>query len=186
MTRFTLLASVALTAAAPAFAQSNSEPDTGTEGDAMAETAGNDGSGANDMLPDTEAGDFVSQMMGQGQIDSMIRASNVVGGDVYVTGTNGGWSDAEWADLDFAEQTDATWTEVGTVTDVVFRPDGQRAGLIVSHGGFLDFGDKTVLLNMADVRRIGPLDALDGDYNYVTRLSVDDIRIMEQVPENWF
>ena len=75
---------------------------------------------------------------------------------------------------------------VGNITDVVLSPDGQQVGLIVSHGGFLDIGDDTVLLNMDEVRRIGTLDALDGDFNYVTRMTEDQIEGMQEVEENWF
>ena len=171
MTRFTLLASVAALAAAPALAQDNSN-------------SGSDAAGGMDGAPMTTS--YGSGTMDSGQLDDMIRTSNIVGGDVYAVDVDTEWTDTEWSELEFIETVEAEWQDVGNITDVVLSPDGQQVGLILSHGGFLDIGDDTVLLDMSDVKRIGTIDALDGDFNYVVRMTEDQIEEMQEVEENWF
>ena len=173
MTRFTLLATAATLAAAPVFAQS-----TETEGsDMQAQSMGEE------MSARSEYG---SGTMGSERLEDMIRTSNIVGGDVYAVDVEDEWAEEEWNELDFVDSMDDGWENVGNITDVVLSPDGQQVGLIVSHGGFLDIGDDTVLMTMDDVRRIGTIDALDGDFNYVTRMTEDQIEQMTEVEENWF
>lgn len=173
MTRLTLLASAATLAAAPVFAQSNDEQNA----DMQAQ-----GSGDRTMAES----DYGSGTMGPDMLDNMIRTSNIVGGDVYAVDVDDGWTEDEWNEMEFVESPGENWEDIGNITDVVLSPDGRQVGLIVSHGGFLDIGDDTVLLTMDDVRRIGTVDALDGDFNYVTRLTEDQIEQMEEVEENWF
>jgi sporulation protein YlmC with PRC-barrel domain len=174
MKRFTLLASVATLAAAPAFAQNDM-----SEGSAEAA-----GSGANgQMMAESE---YRSGTMDSGQLQGLIRTSNIVGGDVYAVDQEDEWAEQEWNELEFVEETDDGWEDIGNITDVVLSPDGRQVGLIVSHGGFLDIGDDTVLLSMQDVKRIGSVDAIDGDFNYVVRMTEDQIEQMNEVEENWF
>lgn len=131
-------------------------------------------------------GTYASGTMRSDQLDNLIRTSNIVGGDVFAVDVNDEWTEEEWAELDYVEERGANWEDIGNVTDVVLSPDGKQMGLIVSHGGFLDIGDDTVLLSMDDVRRIGSVDTLDGDFNYVVRMTEDEIEQMDEVAENWF
>jgi sporulation protein YlmC with PRC-barrel domain len=162
MTRFTLLASVAALAAAPALAQESGN-DTG--------------------MTDNE---YLSGTVGNAELENMLRASNIIGGDVFAVDVADEWSEQEWSELDFVERRDTDWEDIGNITDVVLSPDGQRVGLIVSHGGFLDIGDDTVLLTMEDIRRVGTVGEIDGNYNYVTRMTEDQIEDLQEVEENWW
>ncbi len=171
MTRVTLLASVAALVAAPALAQDDT--------DSASDTAG-----GMDGAPMTTS--YGSGTMESGRLDDMIRTSNVVGGDVYAVDVDTEWTDTEWSELEFIETVEPRWQDVGNITDVVLSPDGQQVGLILSHGGFLDIGDDTVLLDMKDVKRVGAVDALDGDYNYVVRMTEEQIEQMPEFEENWF
>jgi len=162
MTRFTLLASVAALVAAPAIAQDTGN-DTG--------------------MTDT---DYPSGTVGTEELENMLRASNIIGGDVFAVDVANEWTDDEWSELDFVDRRDTDWEDIGNITDVVLSPDGQRVGLIVSHGGFLDIGDDTVLLTMEDIRRVGTVGEIDGNYNYVTRMTEEQIEDLQEVEENWW
>jgi len=159
MTRFILLSTVATLAAAPVFAQSTM---------------------SNDAMPDSSMSTAMSGLTGADNIDNMIRSSEIVGGDIYALDRD--YSDDEW-DVDIFQEVDAKWENIGNVTDIVFTEDGRTAGLIVSAGGFLDIGDDTVVLSMADVRRIA---TSDGEIDYVVRMTEEKLEELPQVMENWW
>lgn len=181
MTRFTLLATAATLIAAPALAQDASSESSSDESMANQTMASEMG----ETMQEGSDG-YSSGTVASGQLENLIRTSNIVGGDLYAVDAEDEWAEEEWNELEFVSAVDSGWENVGNITDVVLSPDGQQVGLIVSHGGFLDIGDDTVLLNMDEVRRIGTLDALDGDFNYVTRMTEDQIEGMQEVEENWF
>ncbi|MFP4044253.1 MAG: PRC-barrel domain-containing protein [Rhodosalinus sp.] len=162
MKRFTLLASVAALAAAPAFADNDSDE----EGMHQQASAGND---------EYESGRIADNM------DEMLRTSEMTDADVYVIEEE--WSEDEWLETEEFDEIGADWEDVGDVTDVVLSRDGQAVGIVVSHGGFLDIGDDTLLLSMKDVRRI---DDGSGNISYVTNMTEDEIEDMPEVEENWW
>jgi hypothetical protein len=178
MTRITLLASVATLVAAPVFAQDQSDAQM-ENGEQMAQENGQ----TEQSQMDGEQ--YASGTMSADRLENMIRTSEIVGGDVYAVDRNE-WTDADWADVEVIDEVGANWEDIGNITDVVLSPDGMQVGLIVSHGGFLDIGDDTVLLTMDDVRRLGRTEDMGGDYNYVTRLTEEEIENMQEVEENWF
>ncbi|MEE4119749.1 MAG: PRC-barrel domain-containing protein [Paracoccaceae bacterium] len=191
MTRFTLLASAATLMAAPTFADnhmsdSDSAQTTQNEGgEQMAQDTGAEPEDRGQTMMDDGANYASGTMSSDNQLQNMIRTSDIIGGDVYTVDGND-WTDADWADLDMFDDVGADWEDIGNITDVVLNPDGSRAGLVVSHGGFLDIGDDTILLTMDEVRRVGATEDAGGDYNYVTRLTEDEIEQMPEVEENWW
>jgi hypothetical protein len=192
MTRFTLLASVAALAASPAFADNHGDGGDQAQmnGDQMeqsqsAESMGDNGGATRaDQTMNEEAGvadiDYESGRMGA-NLDNMIRTSEMTGADVYVIEQE--WTDEEWAATEVFDEVGSEWEDAGDVTDVVLSPDGQAAGIVVSHGGFLDIGDDTVLLSMKDVRRI---DAGGETVAYVTNMTEESLENMPEVEENWW
>jgi hypothetical protein len=169
MTRFTLLASAAALAATPAFADNHGDGGDQMNGDqTMNEQAG------------VAQNDYESGRMGQ-NLDNMLRTSEMTGADVYVIEQE--WTDEEWAATEVFDEVGSEWEDAGDVTDVVLSPDGQAAGIVVSHGGFLDIGDDTVLLSMKDVRRI---DAGGETVAYVTNMTEESLENMPEVEENWW
>ncbi len=194
MTRMTLLASVATLVAAPAFAQSNASEDGSDQtmqngeqtaqteqngADALSQADGGEGSGMGRMPQ------YASGTMGSNELENMIRTSRITGGDIYTApGTE--WTDEEWANTEIFDEVRSDWEDIGNITDVVFSPDGRRVGLVVSHGGFLDIADDTVLLTMDELRRIRPTDGVSDNFNYVTRLSSEELQQMPEVEETWW
>ena len=192
MTRFTLLASVAALAATPAFADNHGDGSDQAQmnGDQMeqsqsAESMGDNGGATRaDQTMNEEAGvadiDYESGRMGP-NLDNMLRTSEMTGADVYVIEQE--WTDEERVAPEVFDEVGSEWEDAGDVTDVVLSPDGQAAGIVVSHGGFLDIGDDTVLLSMKDVRRI---DAGGEPVAYVTNMTEESLENMPEVEENWW
>ena len=61
--------------------------------------------------------------------------------------------------------------------------DGQMIGIVAEVGGFLDIGDKHVMLPVEDVRLVA-ID--DGEYAYVTRYSEEQLEALENIDEGWW
>ena len=121
-----------------------------------------------------------SGLTGSGNIENMIRSSEIVGGDIYAIDRD--YTDDEW-DVDWFDELDPNWEDIGNITDIVYSQDGRTAGLIVSSGGFLDIGDDTVVLSMSDVRRVA---TSDGEIDYVVRMTEDQLESLPEVEENWW
>ena len=74
------------------------------------------------------------------------------------------------------------WNQIGEIEDVVLDRSGQTVGVTVEVGGFLDIGDKHVLLRVGDVDLV-PVD--DRSYSLITRYSEEELEEMPGVDESW-
>lgn len=130
---------------------------------AWAETHGNDNPSA-DMM----------NMQGE-----LIRSRDIVGGDVYT------WNQADDDDWDSTTIYDGVgnWTQIGEIEDIVLSKDGQLKGIVAEVGGFLDIGDKHVMLSVEDVSLVAVEDA---EYAYVTRRSEEDLEALPGVDEGYW
>lgn len=205
MTRLTLLASAASLTALPVIAQTEdgaaqqpADPAQmeGTASQAQqGETGEMEGMGGSmeqnaQSESDTRSAtgtetDYASGVVEGGDISSMVRTSQMVGGTVYSV-AGGNFDEGDWEATERVAQISESWSEIGTVTDVVLSPDGQQVGLVVSHGGFLDIGDQTVLFTMEDVRRVLGDGNNSEEINFVTRLTEDELETLPEVDENWW
>ncbi|MFN7089786.1 MAG: PRC-barrel domain-containing protein [Allorhizobium sp.] len=118
----------------------------------------------------------------------LIRTRDITGGPVYTT--NEAHNDGTWGDRDdYAwgrsgyDAVDTNWNQIGEIEDVVLDRSGQLVGVVVEVGGFLDIGDKHVLLRVGDVDLV-PVD--DQSYSLVTRYSEDQLKELEGVDESWW
>jgi len=118
----------------------------------------------------------MGQEDGDGPIESsaLIRARDLIGTDVYTTGDFDTWQyDRDVSDYDAHD--------IGEVEDLVLTPTGQLFGVVAEVGGFLDIGDKHVMLPVRSLK-VG----MSGeDSVYVTSLSKDELRAMESVDEDF-
>ena len=74
----------------------------------------------------------------------------------------------------------ADWNEIGEIEDIILSKDGQMIGIVGEVGGFLDIGDKHVLLSVKDAKLV-PVD--DMSYTFVTRFNEEDLEAMNGVDE---
>jgi hypothetical protein len=118
----------------------------------------------------------------------LIRTRDVTGGPVYSVSAE--YDEDRWMDAadttyygheNFAYGTD--YAQIGEIEDIVLDQSGQMIGIVAEVGGFLDIGDKHVMVPVEDLRLV-PVD--DTSFTYVTRLSEEQLEEMPGVDEGWF
>lgn len=118
----------------------------------------------------------------------LIRTRDITGGPVYTTneaydaGTWGDSDDYVWGRSGY-DAVDTEWKQIGEIEDVVLDRSGKLAGVVVEVGGFLDIGDKHVMLRVGDVDLV-PVD--DQSYSLITRYSEEQLEELEGVDEAWW
>ncbi|WP_168797691.1 PRC-barrel domain-containing protein [Aliishimia ponticola] len=129
------------------------------------------------QLGETEMADTNAMNYG-----GMIRTSALTGGDVYTAATTEGY---KWdAEVEFSE-INPEWNRIGEIKDVVLDSNGQMIGVIAEVGGFLDIGDKHVMLKPAEYAMVQEGDDYD-DVVFVTGLSKDALTDREDMTEGMF
>ena len=163
--KFLTTSTLALLVAAPmAFAQSN-------DSDMSTETTMND--------------DTMEMAEGAGTTDmsdpaQLIRTRDITGGEVYTVNQA---NDEGW-DPEFTyDEVGADWNQIGTIEDIVLNHSGEVVGIVAEVGGFLDIGDKHVMLEIQDLNLVA---VDDREYMYVTRYSEEELENMEGVDEGFW
>ncbi|WP_311200334.1 PRC-barrel domain-containing protein [Jannaschia sp. W003] len=117
-----------------------------------------------------------------------IRTRDITGGPVYSIANN--YDEATWMDMEdrdsygynnYAYGTD--YDQIGEIEDIILDKSGQMVGLVAEVGGFLDIGDKHVMVPVGDLRLVAVDDAT---YSYVTRLSEEQLEELPSVDEGFF
>jgi hypothetical protein len=109
----------------------------------------------------------------------LIRTRDITGGAVYT------WNEANdegWATATY-DSVSADWNQVGDIEDIVLSKDGQMKGIVAEVGGFLDIGDKHVMIAVDDVRLV-PVD--DETYALVTRMNEEELEALPGVDEGFW
>ena len=113
-------------------------------------------------------------------VSDLIRSRDITGGELYTL--NSPMDEESWGNWNY-EGVGADWNDIGEIEDIVFDKNGQMVGVVAEVGGFLDIGDKHVLIRMEDVR----LSAVDDEtYVLVTRKTEEELEQMEAVDETWW
>jgi len=107
----------------------------------------------------------------------LIRSRDITGGPIY---TLNAADDEGWDSDVMYDDVGTDWNEIGEIEDIVLSADGQMVGIVAEVGGFLDIGDKHVLISVDDVN-LSPLD--DGTYIYVTWMNEEELESMQGVDE---
>lgn len=115
--------------------------------------------------------------MAQGDL---IRSRDITGGDIYRLDVE---TDTMWEGNTLYDGVDTEWNDIGEIEDIVLSKDGQMVGIVAEIGGFLDIGDKHVMIAVDNVR----LTAVDDQtYAYVTNLTEAELETMEEVDEGFW
>ncbi|WP_037294072.1 PRC-barrel domain-containing protein [Roseobacter sp. CCS2] len=112
--------------------------------------------------------------------ENLIRTRDITGGDVYTL--NGPLDDDTWGNWE-ADGVGPDWNDIGEIEDIILDRDGNMIGIVAEVGGFLDIGDKHVLIPVDDIR-LTPVD--DKTYVIVTRKTEEQLEEMESVDEGWW
>ena len=115
-----------------------------------------------------------------GMQGDLIRSRDITGGAVYTTNA----ADDEGWDGDMMYDTvGSDWNQIGEIEDIVLSKDGQLTGIVAEVGGFLDIGDKHVVISVDDVNLVA---VDDMSYAFVTRLSEEELESMQGVDEGFW
>ncbi len=109
----------------------------------------------------------------------LIRSRDITGGEVY--SVSEGYS--EWDSANVYDDVDTDWNDIGEIEDIVLSRDGQMIGIVAEVGGFLDIGDKHVMISISDVSLVA---VDDKSYAYVTRLSEEQLEELPDVDEGFW
>ena len=126
-------------------------------------------------------------MMAEADWDQLIRTRDMTGDPVYTT--NEAWDEGTWGGdagtwgWGGYTAVGAGWNNIGEIEDVVVTRSGELAGVVVEVGGFLDMGDKHVMLRVEDLELV-PLG--DDSYSLITRYNEEDLEAMPGVDEGWW
>jgi hypothetical protein len=124
-----------------------------------------------------EMGDGMTIGSGDWDRADLIRTRDITGGNVYTTNE----ADDEGWDADFTYDGIGTdWNQIGEIEDVVLDRGGQVIGIVAEVGGFLDIGDKHVLIETTDLNLVAVDDLT---YAYVTRLNEEDLEALPDIDE---
>ncbi|TDL79496.1 PRC-barrel domain containing protein [Palleronia sediminis] len=168
----TALALVLATGTA-AFAQDATDDTQMTDGDMMADEQMTDG----DMMNDSAASMTASADM-MGMRDQLIRSRDLTGSPIYTINE----ADDEGWDPELTYDTvGADWNQIGEIEDLVLDHNGDLKGIVAEVGGFLDIGDKHVMISVDDLNLV----AADS-YAYVTRMNEEELESMEGVDEGFW
>lgn len=110
----------------------------------------------------------------------LIRTRDITGGPVY---TMEPADDQSWDPGFMYEEVNADWNQVGTIEDLVLSLDGELIGIVAEVGGFLDIGDKHVMLGIDDLNLVAVDDVT---YSYVTRHTQEELMEMTDVDEGFW
>ncbi|RYH03879.1 PRC-barrel domain containing protein [Salipiger sp. IMCC34102] len=111
--------------------------------------------------------------------DNLIRSRDITGGDVYTTNTD--MDDTSWDSMDVGTMDDG-WNDIGEIEDLVLDQNGQMVGVVAEIGGFLDIGDKHVMIEMNDIK-LAPVD--DRSYALVVRQTEEQLEQLPSVDESF-
>ena len=115
---------------------------------------------------------------------NLIRTRDITGGNIYTMNPEDWMSDESTYDpMAGYENPNDNWEVIGEIEDIVLSKDGQMVGIVAEVGGFLDIGDKHVMIPVSDVR----LTAVDDQtYAYVTNKTEEELESMESVDEGFW
>ncbi|MFW8596063.1 PRC-barrel domain-containing protein [Cribrihabitans neustonicus] len=111
---------------------------------------------------------------------NLIRTRDITGGDIYTL--NGPMDEDTWGNWE-ADGVGPDWNDIGEIEDIILDRNGQVKGVVAEIGGFLDVGDKHVMIPVEDMR-LAPVD--DKKYVIVTRFTEEQLEEMPSVDEGWW
>ena len=121
-------------------------------------------------------------------MDGLIRTRDITGGPVYSVADR--YDEATWGTYGDVDPYDynaygygTDYRQIGEIEDVILDAQGQLVGIVAEVGGFLDIGDKHVMVPVQDVRLTAVDDA---SLSYITRLSEEQLEELPSVDEAWF
>ena len=112
----------------------------------------------------------------------LIRTRDITGGNIWTT-NQADDEGMEWEGGAYQDAWDDSWNEIGEIEDIILDRSGQMIGIVAEVGGFLDIGDKHVVIPVGDLN-LAPVD--DATYTFITRLNEEQLEALPGVDEGWW
>ncbi|WP_299046420.1 PRC-barrel domain-containing protein [uncultured Tateyamaria sp.] len=132
-----------------------------------------------EMHNNTAKSAMSSEELSQAQ-GTLIRSRDITGGAIY---TMNQANDEGWDPEMNHEEVGADWNKIGEIEDLVLTSDGKVTGIVAEVGGFLDIGDKHVVISVSDLNLVA---VDDKTYAYVTKYNEEDLEEMQGVDEGFW
>ena len=110
----------------------------------------------------------------------LIRSRDITGGQLY---TMNAANDEGWNPEMSYDEVGSEWNQSGEIEDLVLTSDGKVTGIGAEVGGFLDIGDKHVVISVSDLNLVAEDDQT---YAYVTKFSEEQLEEMDAVDEGFW
>ncbi|MEO0744201.1 MAG: PRC-barrel domain-containing protein [Pseudomonadota bacterium] len=110
----------------------------------------------------------------------LIRSRDITGGQIY---TMNAANDEGWNPEMSYDEVGSEWNQIGEIEDLVLTSDGKVTGIVAEVGGFLDIGDKHVVISVSDLNLVA---VDDQTYAYVTKFSEEQLEEMDAVDEGFW
>jgi len=111
--------------------------------------------------------------------EQLISAEQIEDGAIYALEVTK--DDPTWLSGETYTTIEAGWNKVGEISDVLLDQNGQMVAVLAEIGGFLDIGDRDVILPLDQVR----FAVEEGkSYNYVTNLTEEELKNLPEVDED--
>jgi len=114
---------------------------------------------------------------------NLIRTRDITGGNVYTVDADGEAPSMTWDEGTTFDSVNEEWELIGEIEDIVLTRNGEVTGIVAEVGGFLDVGDKHIMINVDEMKLV-PVD--DQTYGYVTQLSEEQLEDREGVDEGFW
>jgi len=111
--------------------------------------------------------------------ETLVSSQEIIGGPLYSTNQN---DMEDWDPETPRDDLAYDWAEVGEVTDILFSPEGEMLGIVAAIGGFLDLGDRHVMISLSDMRQINDE---RGSPAVMTRLTEEELEALPAVEGTW-
>ncbi len=86
-----------------------------------------------------------------------------------------------WSEMTGFDGVEAEWVAIGEIEEVLLDRQGQMVAVLASIGGFLDIGDRDVILPLENVRFSA---SETNEYAFVTNLTEDELAALPEVDED--
>ncbi|ETX13579.1 hypothetical protein OCH239_09880 [Roseivivax halodurans JCM 10272] len=114
---------------------------------------------------------------------NLIRTRDITDGNVYTVDADGEAPSMTWDEGTTFDAVNEEWELIGEIEDIVLTRNGEVTGIVAEVGGFLDVGDKHVMINVDEMKLV-PVD--DQTYGYVTQLTEEQLEDREGVDEGFW
>lgn len=110
--------------------------------------------------------------------DNVVSADQLTEGKIYRMEIV---DDTAWNTGNGFNTVEAEWVDIGDIEDILLDKNGQMVGILAEIGGFLDIGDRDIIIPIENVRFST---SGEREYHFVTNMSEAELEALPEVDED--